>query len=332
MAKKIKVSVIIPVYNVAPYIVACIESVMSQTWQENLECILVDDCGTDDSFPLVKKRLKDYDGRIDFRIIKHRQNRGLSAARNTGMEAMTGDYVYFLDSDDELTPDCIECLVKPLFLQDYDFVVGDYRLVGGTQRMDPLRLKDGETLKDDEVLRSYRKKDWYIMSVNKLYRTSFLNQYKLRFYEGIIHEDELWSFQIACVAKSVYAVAHNTYIYKVRENSITTTPKNSERRCTSINIILKEMCNYAQARGLNRNLDVHNLIQSFQMITLNAIYFEAPSLFRGFYERQRREMGRTWLMCAAMNGTCVRKQLRDLHLLLPITLAIPYLKLIFHFM
>mgnify|MGYP002523974151 FL=1 len=100
-----KVTIIIPIYNVAPFVADCIHSVMGQTWQEPLECILVDDCGTDDSMAVVERTLQDYQGPVDFRIVRHEHNRGLSAARNTGLDNATGDYVYFLDSDDEITPD-----------------------------------------------------------------------------------------------------------------------------------------------------------------------------------------------------------------------------------
>ena len=91
-------------------------------------------------------------------------------------------------------------------------------------------------LTGDEVLKSFREKTWYLMSVNKLYKLSFLNRHHLRFLEGIIHEDELWSFQIACLAKSLYAVAHETYIYKAREGSITVN-KNFKRSFTCVNLI-----------------------------------------------------------------------------------------------
>ena len=327
-----KISVVIPVYNVAPYIEACLQSVMNQDWQGGLECILVDDCGTDDSMAIVERLLQSYTGDISFKMLHHEQNRGLSAARNTGIDAATGDYVYFLDSDDEITPDCISRLAAPLQQRDYDFVVGDYEIIGSKIPMDPLRLKDGAVLEGEEVLSAYRVKDWYLMSVNKLYLLSFLNRYHLRFREGIIHEDELWSFQIACMAKSAYAVGHVTYLYKVREGSITTVKKNSERRCACINVILKEMCDFARQHQMEENQNVHNLIQNFQMITLNSIHTEAPSLFRDFYAGQRRMMSTTWKACSRLDGYDLRKQLRDLHLLLPEVLAVPYLKLLFHFM
>ena len=311
-----KISIVIPVYNVAPYIKDCLHSVMVQSWQDNLECILVDDCGKDNSMQLVEERLQTYKGKIDFRIIRHQHNRGLSAARNTGIDAARGDYVFFLDSDDEITPDCIERLVKPLYEKDYDFVVGAYRLVGSQIKMDSLRLKEGTVLTGDEVLKSFREKTWYLMSVNKLYKLSFLNRHHLRFLEGIIHEDELWSFQVACLAKSLYAVAHETYIYKAREGSITVN-KNFK---------------LARQHQLDENKDIHNLIQNFQMITLDSLHKEAPALFRAFYEEQRRVKPVSWSKCYRLDGLSIRKQLRDLHLLLPVPLAVPYLKLLFHFM
>lgn len=327
-----KITIVIPVYNVAPYIEECLRSVMNQSWQGTIECILVDDCGADNSMQIINQILQPYQGKVEFKIIHHEQNRGLSAARNSGIDAATGDYVYFLDSDDEITSDCIERLAKPLQQDDYDFIVGDYQIIGSKIQMDPLRLADGAILKGDEVLKAYRVKDWYLMSVNKLYRLSFLNQYNLRFYEGIIHEDELWSFQVACMAKAVCAVGHVTYLYKIREGSITTVRKNHERRCACINVILKEMCVFARQHQLEQNQDVHNLIQNFQIITLNSIHSEAPAFFRGFYEEQRKVMTSDWKTCFSLDGNDLRKQLRDLHLLLPVRFAVPYLKLLFHFL
>ena len=106
-----KITIVIPVYNVAPYIKDCLASVMKQTYKGEIECLLIDDCGTDNSMGVVSQVLKDYSGKIDFRIYRHKYNRGLSAARNTGIEHATGEYIYFLDSDDEITSDCMEKLV-----------------------------------------------------------------------------------------------------------------------------------------------------------------------------------------------------------------------------
>ena len=90
-----KVSVIIPIYNVEDYIEECLVSVLNQTLKE-IEIICVDDGTKDSSMEIVERYAKE-DDRI---VIIHRENGGLSAARNTGLEAATGEYVYFLDSDD----------------------------------------------------------------------------------------------------------------------------------------------------------------------------------------------------------------------------------------
>mgnify|MGYP002857509989 CR=1 FL=1 len=331
MAKEIKISIVIPIYNVAPYIGECLHSVMNQTWQGSLECILVDDCGTDNSMAVVAEILNDYQGKVDFHVIHHQQNRGLSAARNSGIDAVTGDYVFFLDSDDEIAPDCIRMLMRPLERRTYDFVIGDYSILGSNKPKSPLRLKDGTDLYGTDVLHAYRCQEWYMLSVNKLYRVEFLNRNKLRFREGIIHEDELWSFQVACLAKSAYAVGHETYLYKIREGSIT-VKKNHEWRCHCINVILKEMWEFTNANRLTKNKDVHNLIQNFQIITLCSVYQDAPQLLPQFYKQQRYEMGTTWRRCFVMDGLDIRKQVRDMHLLFPVSLSIPYLKLMFHFL
>ena len=84
------VSIIIPVYNVAPYIEACLKSVMGQTYTGLMECIVVDDCGTDNSMAIVERVIDEYDGAIHFHIEHHHSNRGLSAARNTGIAKANG--------------------------------------------------------------------------------------------------------------------------------------------------------------------------------------------------------------------------------------------------
>ena len=115
-----KVSIIIPVYNVASYIEECIQSVLDQTYPD-LEVVLVDDCGTDHSMELAENLIRKSNRSSIFRIEKHDRNRGLSAARNTGIKTATGEYLYFVDSDDKISQDCIEKLVQ--FVRSYPQVI-----------------------------------------------------------------------------------------------------------------------------------------------------------------------------------------------------------------
>lgn len=325
-----KISIVIPIYNVAPFVADCIRSVIHQTWQGQLECIFVDDCGTDNSMEIVCGVVQAYQGPIDFKTVKHEQNRGLSAARNTGIAAATGDYIYFLDSDDEITPDCMAVLASPIEQERYDVIVGDYRIVGSGMPKIPLMLSEGQILRNQEILHAYRQKDWYMMSVNKLYRKALLDQYALRFREGIIHEDELWSFQIACKAQTLACVKKETYIYKLREGSITVR-EFAPRRAESMNIILKEMCEFAQTHGLTGNRDVHNIIQNFRIDCLNKVRLGAPEMLHDFYHDQRRMMTTSWINCCRINGGDLKKQIRDLHMVLPLPLAYPYLGLLLRY-
>lgn len=121
----IDISILIPVYNVQDYVVKCIESVASQVCHCSLECIIVDDCGKDDSIALIEKYLSSYKGTISFHIIHHEKNLGLAAARNTAVAAAKGEFVMHVDSDDWLEPDAVELLVNEQLKTDADIVSGN---------------------------------------------------------------------------------------------------------------------------------------------------------------------------------------------------------------
>lgn len=326
-----KISIVIPVYNVASFIGDCIRSVIGQSWQGPLECVFVDDCGTDHSMEIVRSMVEAYRGGIEFKIVTHGENRGLSAARNTGMDAATGDYVYFLDSDDEISPDCIELLAEPILTpsasESVDFTIGECRIEGGTLPGVALKLQDGTVLQGSEVLNAYRRESWYMMSVNKLYRLNFLKENGLKFREGIIFEDELWSFQIACTAKTMAVVGRETYVYKLREGSITVNAFTSFR-VNCLMTVLGEMYRFAEVRKLLRNQDVHNIIENFRIGCLSKIQHNTPEQLKAFYQEQRRVAPSQWGRCCRLNGFDFKKQVRDLHLALPVGLALPYLRLL----
>lgn len=106
------ISILIPVYNVEKYIADCTKSVMAQTYTGKMECIIVDDCSTDNSITIAEQLIGDYNGSIKFRIVHHEHNRGLAAARNTAVSAAKGDFIIHVDSDDWIEPTMVEELVK----------------------------------------------------------------------------------------------------------------------------------------------------------------------------------------------------------------------------
>ena len=233
-----KISIIIPIYNVEEYITECLQSVMRQTYKGEIECILVDDCGKDKSISVAESLIADYTGSIAFRILHHEHNRGLSAARNTGTDAATGDYIYYLDSDDYISDDCMEVLTRPLKEREYDMVIGDYEAFGGEWNS-ALYQEAGSILSHAEIEEALYYKSIYTMAWNKLISILLIRNSNIQFKEGILHEDELWTFEFSVVLNSVYVINRTTYYYRIHADSII-------GRCKSKESIHKEYSSYIQ--------------------------------------------------------------------------------------
>ena len=116
------VSICVPVYNVELYIERCLISIMSQTYNGKMECIIVDDCGIDNSIAIAEQLIADYNGSIAFKILHHEHNRGLAAARNTAVCVAKGEFIIHVDSDDWIEPTMVENLVKKQQETDADIV------------------------------------------------------------------------------------------------------------------------------------------------------------------------------------------------------------------
>lgn len=316
------VSIIVPIYNVEPYVEACVRSVMSQTYRGSIECIMVDDCGSDGSAQIVEKIIEGYDGAIQFMMLHHNHNRGLSAARNTGLNAASGDYLFFLDSDDEMTADCLEKLSEPLKEKSYDIVVGKFDYIdekgvfdhGGSN----LRLPDGTRLEGDNILMAYYKGDWGITAWNKLYQTNFIRNHKLYFSEGLIYEDILWSFQIAILSQSLFAVNQITYKYRRRNDSIITSSSNKVKLEALIKNTI-EMSKFVKKQK-KYNEVIHELINGKLCEVLKMSLCDRQS-FLASYHLIRPYIKSTIRDLINVNKIKVRRCLRDFHFFLPTFIA-----------
>lgn len=222
-----KISIIIPVYNVAEYIEECLNSVIAQTYTGDLECLIVDDCGTDDSITIAERIIQDYQGNIKFQILYHEHNRGLSAARNTGIEASTGDYLYFLDSDDSIIPECLELMVDVLKKYPKAEIVQAGAIVSekGYKWLEIEEKDLPEYSNNKKWIKSTMLKRNVIpvTAWNKLIQREFIIRNNLFFKEGILHEDEHWNFFASKWISQLAICCHNTYNYNIRSGSIMTT-------------------------------------------------------------------------------------------------------------
>lgn len=257
-----KVSIIIPVYNVSKYIARCLTSALEQTWEE-LEIILVNDCTPDDSVDVIKQVLTSSPRKEIVTLLKHPRTLGPSAGRNTGIRKATGDYLLFLDSDDYLPSDGIEKLAKAALEYKVDFVIGNYEVTGNSRWSPPMSLQTGLLADNDQVMSTYAKDLWYVMVWNKLIKRNFIYEENLFFQEGIVHEDDLWSFMMASKAKNAYVVNEVTYYYYTHFNSIMGNP--SQRNLDCRVLVIQYLFDYIQrSASLKENRHAYILFESLK--------------------------------------------------------------------
>lgn len=313
-----KISVIIPVYNVEPYIYDCLNSVGRQCVDADIECIVVDDCGSDRSMDIVNDFITNYTGKVDFVTYSHEKNRGLSAARNSGLNLATGNYITFLDSDDELTENALQTLLNAAVKLNCDIVVADYELKNTTRPYPPQNVPHHTVMQTQDALDSYCRNEWFMMVVSKLYKKDFLNNCNMRFLEGIIHEDELWSFQCAVRAKSIGFIKDKCYIYKIRENSITqsnneNTDKKNLRRYSEISYL----------NGIYEELKSHKVktsiyILNFLRLRFYLIYQNYADYGFELYKNLRKSFPYSWFTYLKYDKSDKCARHFDFHLALPL--------------
>jgi len=277
------VSIIIPVFNVSSYIERCLGSVLNQDFTP-LECILVDDATPDDSMDKVKDLLSGYQGTITFKIIRHEINKGLSAARNSGILESTGDYLFFLDGDDTLMDSGIAILANLAIKSgNPDLVQGSTIIVGEKNGSDRYQIqKDVPEFTTDRVwLRKQllKRKKIPVTAWNKLIRRDFIINNQLFFKEGVWHEDEHWTFFSASKVNSMAFCRIPTYQHFITSGSIMTT---SGQR--SIDSWFEILGDFIAHKGLDSRLERNTLLEllfcQLVRIVLNEASMNEPNLNR----------------------------------------------------
>ncbi len=215
------ISVIVPVYNVAAFLPACIDSLLSQTLKD-FELILVDDGSTDESPGICD----DYARRDDRVRVIHKENGGLSDARNAGLDEARGTYVTLVDSDDLLTTDALEYLVGLARPADADIAVCQALRIdeGGTVRGNYARGRCSDHLiEGNAACMTALFKDGHVgtMAWGKLYRRSLFDD--VRYPKGKLHEDVYTTYKLIARAERMAVGGEAKYLYRIRSGSITQT-------------------------------------------------------------------------------------------------------------
>lgn len=239
--ERVKVSVIVPIYNVSNWLDDCLTSLEKQTLTD-IEVIMVNDGSTDNSGEIAAY----YAERNSNFTLVHRENGGLSAARNTGMDLAQGEFLYFLDSDDYISENALELLYTKAVNEDLEVIrFSAYSFDDGS---DDFRWGPEHKYKGDypavihgmsSIAEVIQNGDYDPSCCLIFTRKETIQHNGLRFYEGIIHEDNLFNYQLMTVSQRTAIMNQPLYFRRVRAGSIMTTP-NLTNKFRSWCIVLRE--------------------------------------------------------------------------------------------
>lgn len=221
-----KISVIIPVYNVEKYLEDTLNSIVNQTFLDNIEVLMIDDGSTDNSRYIIEKYALDFDNFYAF----HKKNEGQCVARNFGLLIARGEYIHFMDSDDFIVPDAYEKLYYMAKKEDYDVVTFnhlryDFQNTWKTaSAIDVFDEFSGNI--ENTNLYDYKELSWDMPNCNKIIKKELLNQYDIKYYyRNILYEDNLFMIDVYDNAKNVAVLKDFIYFWRFRDDGTSTTQK-----------------------------------------------------------------------------------------------------------
>lgn len=250
-----KLSVIVPVYNVEKYVCRCLKSLVHQL-VDDYEIIVVDDGTEDRSIEYAIKMQMKY---THIKII-HQENGGLSSARNTGIACATGEYLLFCDSDDEIKENCLTILYEEAKSKDLDMLLFDAQTIyeDGTIIEHENDFYNRPSISEEtctglDLLKELYQKGGYLASACLyLIKREMINRNNLSFYEGIIHEDELFTPIALTIANRVEHRNWQFYNRYIRAGSIT-NGMDDKVKMEGIAVVIKELCAFYEKTQMSEN-------------------------------------------------------------------------------
>lgn len=279
------ISVIVAVYNSAPYLHQCVNSILSQSYKE-LEVILVNDGSTDESYYLCE-----YFKKIDTRVkIIHKENAGLVNSRKTGIEAASGEYICYIDGDDWLLPDYISSYVNEIVKNPTDVVIASHykEFVGSFERFNN-NIAYGSYDKDDMIEKIYPylisdepffQHGIFTYSWGKMYKRTLALKFQLKVPDNFhIGEDAAFLYPLLFKAENISIINYCGYIYRQRANSILKVFENYDNELEK----LIELRNHLKNELISYDKESNTITQIDEYFFISAI--SRTGLFLGDNEK-----------------------------------------------
>lgn len=286
------ISIIMPMYNVEKYVGDAIRSVIAQTWKD-FELIVIDDGSTDNS-QFAARLAIGQDPRV--RLISQ-PNKGLGAARNHGLEMARGSYIYFLDSDDLLTPEALKVCMDQIIGPGLDFVTFSGKTFSDFpdlqakfpqySRPNILEPINGRDL----LLRHHGSGAYYSSVCLYIFSRSLIEPMRLRFDEGFLHEDEGFTPFVYCLAQKSISLSEKLFLRRVRENSIMSSTR-SYKNALGWLMAAKKIDNEIKQTAINLSAEYIRLLRKFQHDLLHSAKSTAETL--SMHEQFTHDLKRTF--------------------------------------
>lgn len=306
------ITITMPVYNVAKYVKRALLSALNQTY-ENFEIIIVDDRGKDNSMDIVRNLVLNHPRGKKVRIIEHEKNKGTGAARNTAIDNASGEYIYFMDSDDEISVESIGILVKSIIEEGpVDVCAGSATYISQISK-EFVGYDKHLYLKGNQCVWSHFHNTDSIFSTpiwNKLYKTTFLRRNKIRCVPRQLNEDAWFTFQVMLNANSCILDPSPIYRYYINEGSTcdhrNSTPERRKFMTQQYTEICKLKKRYIKPFSVNSNYPelLEDVMKDCEGHCLSVIYANTAYLLKegdGYIKRKFRILG----------SLLVNRQLKD---------------------
>ncbi|QHN65700.1 glycosyltransferase [Bergeyella cardium] len=216
------VTVSIPVFKCEDFLEKCLLSVLNQSYQ-NLEVTLINDQTPDHSVQIAEEFIRKYNLK-NWKIYHLKENSGLSVVRNKGIDTAQGKYIFFLDSDDTITPDCIETLVAISERTGAEMTVSQLECeqleTGEKSICIKIQAEESVINGNDNLLKAFSEGKMVTYAVNKLFIVDYLRKNKLYFVKGLFAQDELWTFHLMLKMSKVAIHKGITYTYYLHKKSV----------------------------------------------------------------------------------------------------------------
>lgn len=271
-----------PVYNVEKYIISALDSIGRQK-NQNFELIIVNDGSTDQSGQLIDDWIAQHKFAFSIYLI-NQANAGLSVARNIGMSKATGEYIFFMDSDDEIDPYLVETLLQASKMN------GDViRIVANTIDENGNIIKkgkhyyqDGQLLQMDDIL-CHTEMMYYPAVWQFAFKRDFLVCNDIHFLPGILYEDQLFTPTVFLYAQTMVCCNTVLYYYRVRQNSIMTGNNKQQKVLNSWKQVILGLDNLLQI-AINQSFSAEKK-RALRKLEINSLYiFGEVARFKEFYE------------------------------------------------